>query len=161
MPAAKTKTKAGGRAAAEARDEALDFSALPAAAVVGHTRSLCLACIFGLFTEQMGLAPRTAYTEIRRYAPTPAELMARDPQPLLQAGGRAELALPLLRRRETLARATRPLPHRGRQADRRRAPRPRQETPDEGRPVRRLRREEDGARGLLRLAGTARAGVGL
>jgi hypothetical protein len=100
MPASKTKARAGtkasataaataaAKAATQAQDDALDFGALPASAIVTHTRSLCLACIFGLFTEQMGLAPRTAYTEIRRYTPTPAELTARDPQrPFFQPTG--------------------------------------------------------------------------
>jgi hypothetical protein len=41
--------------------------------------TLCLACIFSLFTKQLGLAPRTAYNEIRRYAPTVGELTARAP----------------------------------------------------------------------------------
>jgi hypothetical protein len=42
--------------------------------------TLCLACIFRLFTNQLGLAPRTAYDEIRRYSPTIEELTARAPQ---------------------------------------------------------------------------------
>jgi hypothetical protein len=42
--------------------------------------TLCLACIFRLFTNQLGLAPRTAYDEIRRYSPTVEELTAREPQ---------------------------------------------------------------------------------
>jgi hypothetical protein len=74
-PAAKEKTSAGRKPAAFP-----DFGAFPPGAVVPTARSLCLACIYKLFTEQMGLAPRTAYTEIRRYAPTVAELTAREPQ---------------------------------------------------------------------------------
>jgi hypothetical protein len=42
--------------------------------------TLCLSCIYKLFTNQLGLAPRTAYNEIRRYAPTVGELTAREPQ---------------------------------------------------------------------------------
>jgi hypothetical protein len=79
MPATKT-TRTAKSTKSKAGNDAPDFGALPAGSVVRQTRSLCLACIFGLFTEQMGLAPRTAYTEIRRYAPTPTELTARDPQ---------------------------------------------------------------------------------
>ncbi|HZI18616.1 MAG TPA: hypothetical protein VEY09_08465 [Pyrinomonadaceae bacterium] len=64
----------------KAAGEAPDFGALPAGFVVRHGRSLCLACVFGLFTEQLGLAPRTAYAQVRRYNPTPAELTAREPR---------------------------------------------------------------------------------
>ena len=57
----------------------LDFSNFPPATVSAYKRLVCLACIFDLFTKQLGLAPRTAYTEIRRYAPTAAELTADAP----------------------------------------------------------------------------------
>ncbi|HEV2706339.1 MAG TPA: hypothetical protein VGV59_10470 [Pyrinomonadaceae bacterium] len=40
---------------------------------------LCLACVFDLFTKQLGLAPRTAATEVRGYAPTIEELTAKEP----------------------------------------------------------------------------------
>lgn len=42
-------------------------------------RLVCLACIFDLFTKQLGLAPRTAYSEIKRHAPTAEELTASEP----------------------------------------------------------------------------------
>jgi hypothetical protein len=58
----------------------LDFSEFPAGSVSRVDVTLCLACIFRLFTNQLGLAPRTAYDEIRRYSPTIEELTARDPQ---------------------------------------------------------------------------------
>jgi hypothetical protein len=58
----------------------LDFADFPAGAVTRHDVALCLACIFRLFTKQLGLAPRTAYNEIRRYAPTVEELTSRNPQ---------------------------------------------------------------------------------
>src|SRR5947209_86281 len=58
----------------------LDFAEFPAGSVTRHTTTLCLACIFRLFTKQLGLAPRTAYNEIRRYAPTVEELASRNPQ---------------------------------------------------------------------------------
>jgi hypothetical protein len=66
--------------AAKAKRDALDFGAFPPGAVWKHSTTLCLGCIFRLFTRQLGLAPRTAHAEIRRYAPTVAELTARDPQ---------------------------------------------------------------------------------
>jgi hypothetical protein len=58
----------------------LDFSDFPAGSFTRHDVTLCLACIFRLFTKQLGLAPRTAYNEIRRYAPTVGELTSRSPQ---------------------------------------------------------------------------------
>jgi hypothetical protein len=56
----------------------LDWSDFPPGTVTDYTRLLCLACIFDIFTAQLGLAPRTAYSEIKRHAPTPEELTARD-----------------------------------------------------------------------------------
>src|SRR5437588_5438149 len=60
--------------------DVLNFAECPAGSVTRHTTTLCLACIFRLFTKQLGLAPRTAYNEIRRYAPTVEELASRNPQ---------------------------------------------------------------------------------
>jgi hypothetical protein len=79
--AKKAAGKPAGKAAAKKQaKDVLDFSEFPAGSVTRHDVSLCLACIFKLFTNQLGLAPRTAYNEIRRYAPTVAELTAREPQ---------------------------------------------------------------------------------
>jgi hypothetical protein len=68
-----------GAKAKQARD-VLDFAGFPAGSVSRGDVTLCLACIFRLFTNQLGLAPRTAYDEIRRYSPTVEELTAREPQ---------------------------------------------------------------------------------
>jgi hypothetical protein len=73
-------TKATGASKAKATQDVLDFGEFPAGSVTRHEVTLCLSCIFKLFTNQMGLAPRTAYNEIRRYAPTVEELTAREPQ---------------------------------------------------------------------------------
>ncbi len=62
--------------AASAKTFALDFAGFPAGAIAEYATHLCLACIFDLFTAQLGLAPRTAYSEIKRYAPTIEELTA-------------------------------------------------------------------------------------
>jgi hypothetical protein len=62
--------------ATAAKKRALDFSAFPPGTVAEYTTHLCLACTFDLFTTQLGLAPRTAYSEIKRYAPTLPELTA-------------------------------------------------------------------------------------
>jgi len=54
----------------------LDLSAFPTGSVTEYSTLVCLACTFGIFTTQLGLAPRTAYSEIKKYAPTVAELTA-------------------------------------------------------------------------------------
>ncbi|HEX8650402.1 MAG TPA: hypothetical protein VF708_06150 [Pyrinomonadaceae bacterium] len=54
----------------------LDFTDFPPGTVTEYTTHLCLACTFDIFTAQLGLAPRTAYSEIKRYAPTVEELTA-------------------------------------------------------------------------------------
>lgn len=82
----KTPKKAAKKAAkkvakaAKKKADVPDFGAFPPGAVTKHSTTLCLGCVFRLFTVQLGLAPRTAHAEIRRYAPTVAELTARDPQ---------------------------------------------------------------------------------
>src|SRR4051812_23179130 len=77
--ASKKSVAAKSAKAKQARD-VLDFSGFPAGSVSRQDVTLCLACIFRLFTNQLGLAPRTAYDEIRRYSPTVEELTAREPQ---------------------------------------------------------------------------------
>ncbi|HKR00946.1 MAG TPA: hypothetical protein VJT09_09745 [Pyrinomonadaceae bacterium] len=60
--------------AAKKRD--LDFSAFSPGAVSEYSTLVCLACIFDIFTKQLNLAPRTAYSEIKRHSPTAEELTA-------------------------------------------------------------------------------------
>src|SRR5215208_8331876 len=85
--AAKSPETAKARATKAAKD-VLDFGGFPAGSVTRHEVTLCLACIFKLFTNQMGLAPRTAYNEIRRHAPTVEELTAREPaRPFFKPSG--------------------------------------------------------------------------
>lgn len=55
----------------------LDLSEFPSGTVTEYTTLVCLACIFDIFTRQIGLAPRTAYSEIRRYTPSIVELTGR------------------------------------------------------------------------------------
>ena len=55
----------------------LDLSGFPPGTVTEYTTLVCLACIFDIFTKQIGLAPRSAYSEIKRYTPTVAELTSR------------------------------------------------------------------------------------
>ena len=55
----------------------LDFSDFPQGVVTEYTTLVCLACIFDIFTKQIGLAPRSAYSEIKRYTPSIEELTSR------------------------------------------------------------------------------------
>src|ERR1044072_4204162 len=55
----------------------LDLSELPRGSVTEFTTLVCLACIFDIFTKQLGLAPRTAFSEIKRHTPTTEELTSR------------------------------------------------------------------------------------
>jgi hypothetical protein len=55
----------------------LDFSEFPPGTITEYTTLVCLACIFDIFTKQFGLAPRSAYSEIKRYAPSVQELTSR------------------------------------------------------------------------------------
>jgi len=55
----------------------IDFSAFPSGTVTEYTTLVCLACIFDIFTKQLGLAPRTAFSEIKRHTPTIEELTSR------------------------------------------------------------------------------------
>src|SRR6185436_14617475 len=64
-----------------AKKKPLDLSAFPPGNVTEYSTLVCLACTFDIFTTQLGLAPRTAYSEIKKYAPTIAELTASKAVP--------------------------------------------------------------------------------
>jgi len=66
-------------ATAATKHRELDWGAFPAGTVIEYATLLCLACIFNIFTKQLGVAPRTAYTEIKRHSPSVEELTAREP----------------------------------------------------------------------------------
>ena len=55
----------------------LDLREFPPGTITEYTTLVCLACIFDIFTKQIGLAPRSAYSEIKRYSPTVEELTSR------------------------------------------------------------------------------------
>jgi len=59
-----------------AKRKELDFTEFPPSSVTEFSTIVCLACVFDIFTTQLGFAPRTAYSEIRKYSPTIAELTA-------------------------------------------------------------------------------------
>ena len=81
-PVKKAAKSAGKKAKAPSRKktvkgiEPLDLSRLPPAAVATTERWICLACVLDVFTRHLGLAPRTAHLEIKRYTPPVAELSA-------------------------------------------------------------------------------------
>jgi len=64
-----------------AKKKPLDLSTLPPGSVTEYSTLVCLACTFEIFTTQLGLAPRTAYSEIKKYSPTVAELTAPKAAP--------------------------------------------------------------------------------
>ena len=55
----------------------LDLKDFPPGTVTEFTTLVCLACIFDIFTKQLGLAPRTAFSEIKRHTPSTEELTSR------------------------------------------------------------------------------------
>ncbi len=56
----------------------LDLKDFPPGTVTEYTTLVCLACIFDIFTRQLRLAPRSAFTEIKRHAPGIEELTRRQ-----------------------------------------------------------------------------------
>jgi hypothetical protein len=56
----------------------LDLSEFPPGTITEYTTLVCLACIFDIFTKQLGLAPRTAFSEVKRHTPTIEELTSRS-----------------------------------------------------------------------------------
>jgi len=78
----------------------VDLSGFPPESVISSERSLCVACVWQIFTRAMGLAPKTALSEMKRYTPTLAELtseaavrpffVAREKQPCPYCGSPAK-----------------------------------------------------------------------
>jgi hypothetical protein len=52
----------------------VDLSAFPSESVISGERSLCVACVWQIFTRAMSLTPKTALSEMKRYTPTLEEL---------------------------------------------------------------------------------------
>ena len=63
---------------ATSKQRELDLKDFPPGTVTEFTTLVCLACIFDIFTKQLGLAPRTAFSEIKRHTPTTEELTSRE-----------------------------------------------------------------------------------
>jgi hypothetical protein len=47
----------------------ISFDSLPTSALSTATLVICLKCAFDFFTKQLGLAPRTAYSELKKHTP--------------------------------------------------------------------------------------------
>lgn len=60
------------------KSDELDFSSFPSGTVTEFTTLVCLACIFDIFTKQLGMAPRKAYSEVKNYSPSIEELTSRS-----------------------------------------------------------------------------------
>lgn len=56
----------------------VDLSAFPPESVISSERSLCVACVWQIFTRAMSLAPKTALSEMKRYTPTFEELTSAE-----------------------------------------------------------------------------------
>src|SRR5580698_829803 len=56
----------------------VDLSAFPPESVTWTERSLCVACVWQIFTRAMNLAPKTALSEIKRYTPSFDELTSAE-----------------------------------------------------------------------------------
>jgi hypothetical protein len=63
---------------ASKKQRELDLSEFPPGTITEYTTLVCLACIFDIFTKQLGLAARTAFSEIKRHTPTIDELTSRN-----------------------------------------------------------------------------------
>src|SRR5271156_3510106 len=57
----------------------IDLSDFPPESVMSSERSLCVACVWQIFTRAMSLAPKTALAEMRRYTPSFEELTSAEP----------------------------------------------------------------------------------
>ncbi|MGP0071250.1 MAG: hypothetical protein ACLPWF_04870 [Bryobacteraceae bacterium] len=56
----------------------VDLSTFPPESVQSSERSLCVACVWQIFTQAMSLAPKTALAQIRRYTPSIEELTSAE-----------------------------------------------------------------------------------
>src|ERR1700733_6246204 len=59
-------------------DFRVDLSAFPPESITSSERSLCVACVWQIFTRAMSLTPKTALSEMKRYTPTLEELTSEE-----------------------------------------------------------------------------------
>src|ERR1700733_5857394 len=69
------KKAAGKRKAEVVR---IDLSDFPPESIMSSERSLCVACVWQIFTRAMSLAPKTALAEMKRYTPSFEELTSAE-----------------------------------------------------------------------------------
>ena len=70
----------------QARVFHVDLSGFPVESIASSTRSLCVACVWQIFTQALNLAPKTALAEIKRYTPSFEELTSAEAvRPFFQA----------------------------------------------------------------------------
>lgn len=53
---------------------AISFDAIPRSAVSHTTLKICLKCAFDVFTKQLKLTPRTAYSELKKHVPEEVDI---------------------------------------------------------------------------------------
>ncbi|MGH9762258.1 MAG: hypothetical protein ACREDR_41435, partial [Blastocatellia bacterium] len=51
----------------------VDFDTIPGSTVHKTALTICLKCAFDFFTKQLGLSPRTAYSELKKHVPEEAD----------------------------------------------------------------------------------------
>jgi len=64
---------------------AIDWGAIPPQLLNERSLRLCLKCGFDLMTKQLGLAPRTAYSEMKKFVPDPAAFRSEPQRPLFRS----------------------------------------------------------------------------
>ena len=52
----------------------ISFDSIPRSAVSNTTLKICLKCAFDVFTKQLKLAPRTAYSELKKHVPEEVDI---------------------------------------------------------------------------------------
>lgn len=52
----------------------ISFDSIPSSALSRTTLKICLKCAFDVFTKQLKLAPRTAYSELKKHTPEEADI---------------------------------------------------------------------------------------
>jgi hypothetical protein len=63
----------------------INWDQIPPSLRVERPVRVCLKCGFDIFTKQLGLAPRTAYSEMRKFTPDPAAFRAEPQRPLFRS----------------------------------------------------------------------------
>ena len=65
----------------------INWETIPAPLLAERPLRLCLKCGFDVLTKQLGLAPRTAYSEMKKFVPDPAAFRGEPQRPLFPGAG--------------------------------------------------------------------------